>query len=60
MTENQTYPEALRALNKAVYDTIRACRDTTMWPDVDRQFLRETAAATDKMVDSLEQSENSK
>ena len=49
----QTYPEAMRALNKAAYDAIRACRDTTMWPDVDRRYLRELATKTDKMVDDL-------
>jgi hypothetical protein len=53
MSRQQTYPEALRALNNAVYDTIRACRDTTQWPDVDRQFLRELATKTDRLVDDI-------
>jgi ribosomal 50S subunit-associated protein YjgA (DUF615 family) len=43
--------EALKALNKAAYDAIRAGRDTTMHPDLDRQSLREIARATDKLVD---------
>lgn len=46
-----TLHEALKALNKAAYDAIRAGRDTTMHPDLDRQFLREIAWATDKLVD---------
>ncbi|WP_395175092.1 hypothetical protein [Roseibium alexandrii] len=53
MSKQQTYPEALRTLNRAVYDTIGACRDTTEWPDVDRQFLRELATKTDRMVDDI-------
>ena len=42
---------ALRDLNKAAYAAIRAGRDTTMYPDLDRQSLREIAAATDRLVD---------
>ena len=43
--------DALKALNKAAYAAIKAGRDTTMHPDLDRQSLREIAAATDKLVD---------
>ena len=43
--------KALRALNIAAYDAIRAGRDTTLYPDLDRQSLREICAATDKLVD---------
>lgn len=43
--------EALQALNKAAYAAIRAGRDTTQYPDLDRQSLREIAWATDKLVD---------
>lgn len=46
-----TLHEALKALNKAAYDAIRAGRDTTMHPDLDRQSLREIAWTTDKLVD---------
>lgn len=43
--------DALKALNKAAYDAIRAGRDTTAHPMLDRQALREIAWATDKLVD---------
>jgi ribosomal 50S subunit-associated protein YjgA (DUF615 family) len=42
---------ALKALNKAAHDAIRAGRDTTAHPMLDRQSLREIARATDKLVD---------
>ena len=42
---------ALRALNDAAYAAIRAGRDTTAYPMLDRQSLRDIAAATDKLVD---------
>lgn len=42
---------ALRDLNDAAYAAIRAGRDTTAHPDLDRQALREIAWATDKLVD---------
>lgn len=43
--------DSLRALNDAAYAAIRAGRDTTQYPNLDRQSLREIAAATDKLVD---------
>ena len=43
--------DALQELNRAAYAAIRAGRDTTMHPDLDRQSLREIAWATDKLVD---------
>lgn len=43
--------DALKALNAAAYDAIRAGRDTTLHPMLDRQALREIAAMTDKLVD---------
>ena len=46
-----TLIEALRALNSAAYDALRAGRDTVEYPDLDRQSLRQIAAATDKLVD---------
>ena len=46
-----TLQEALKALNAAAYDAIRAGRDTTAYPMLDRQALREIAAMTDKLVD---------
>lgn len=42
---------ALRALNNAAYAAIRAGRDTTQYPDLDRQKLREIARDTDKLFD---------
>ena len=42
---------ALMALNKAAYAALRAGRDTTMHPDLDRQSLHQIAWATDKLVD---------
>lgn len=43
--------DALKALNKAAYDAIRAGSDTEAHPMLDRQSLREIARATDKLVD---------
>lgn len=42
---------ALRALNDAAYQAMRAGKDTTTYPNLDRQSLRDIAAATDKLVD---------
>ncbi|WP_434286267.1 hypothetical protein [Celeribacter sp. SCSIO 80788] len=42
---------ALKDLNAAAYAAIRAGVDTTQYPDLDRQKLREIARATDKLVD---------
>lgn len=42
---------ALQALNRAAYAAMRAGRDTTLHPFLDRQALREIATATDKLVD---------
>ncbi|MDT8329009.1 MAG: hypothetical protein RQ750_16805 [Roseovarius sp.] len=50
-----TLHEALKALNKAAYDAIRAGRDTTMHPDLDRQSLREIVWTTDKLVEKTRQ-----
>jgi len=47
-----TYSEAIRALNRAAYAAIRACRDTTEHPMVDRQSLRQIALMTDELVDA--------
>jgi len=46
-----TYAQAIRALNKAAYDAIRAGGDTTSLPDIDRHSLRLIAGETDRMVD---------
>lgn len=46
-----TYEQAIRSLNEAAYAAIRACKDTTMHPDVDRQALRSIARETDRLVD---------
>ena len=42
---------ALRALNDAAYAAIRAGSNTTLYPYLDRQTLREICTATDKLVD---------
>lgn len=42
---------ALQALNEAAYAALRAGRDTTQYPMLDRQTLREIATATDRLVD---------
>ena len=47
-----TYMEAVRRLNEAAYKAIRACKDTTRYPMVNRHMLREIAAMTDRLVDA--------
>lgn len=46
-----TYEEAVRKLNDAAHAAIRACADTTDYPMVDRQSLRQIARMTDDLVD---------
>lgn len=46
------YMTAVRNLNEAAYNAIRACKDTTRYPMVNRHMLREIAALTDKLVDA--------
>ena len=43
--------KALRALNKAAYDAVQAGKDTTLYPMLDRQQLRELCTITDNLVD---------
>lgn len=52
MTAPDPFFAALRKLNSAAYAVIRACRDTTECPDVDRQALRQIARMTDDLVDN--------
>ncbi|ULJ73634.1 hypothetical protein [Rhizobium gallicum] len=47
----KTYAQAIRELNNAAHNAIRACKDTIEYPMVDRQTLRELAALTDKLFD---------
>lgn len=42
---------ALRALNDAAYAALRAGKDTTKYPMLDRQTLREICAMSDQLVD---------
>ena len=49
---NKTYEQAIRDLNEAAYAAIRACKDTTRYPMVNRQMLREIATMTDNLVDA--------
>lgn len=51
MDTNGELDTALRALNKAAYDAVRAGRDTTLYPMLDRQTLRELCRITDDLVD---------
>ena len=43
--------EAMRDMNNAVYRVLTAGRDTTLFPDLDRQSLREMARKTDEMFE---------
>ena len=43
---------ALRALNDAAHAAIRAGRDTTQYPDLNREALRRIARETDTLVDT--------
>lgn len=47
-----TLQEALRALNVAAYDAYRAGKDTTEYPDFNRQAMRDLLRMTDNLVDS--------
>lgn len=51
MTDKAKYLDAIRALNDAAYAALRAARDTTALPMVNRQRLREIATLTDKQAD---------
>ncbi len=53
MSNQQTYPEALRALNDAVYAALRAEGAPKSREDADRQFLLNLATKTDRMVDDI-------
>jgi len=48
-----TYPEALRVLNRAAYDALRAPEAPKDRQHPDREFLLELAHKTDKMVDDI-------
>lgn len=50
--ESDPYMESVRRLNEAAYAAIRACKDTTRYPMINRHMLREIAAMTDKLVDA--------
>lgn len=51
MTADDPLFAALKALNAAAYYAIMAGRDTTQYPDIHRQMLREIAGMTDDLVD---------
>jgi hypothetical protein len=44
--------DALRDLNKAAYAAIRAGKDTTAYPMLNRQKLREIARLTDEIFEN--------
>jgi CRP-like cAMP-binding protein len=48
----QTYIAAIKALNDATYAALRAARDTTELPMINRQLLREMARDSDALVDA--------
>lgn len=48
----QDLSTALRALNEAAYAVIRAGKDTTAHPDLNREALRRIARETDRLVDT--------
>lgn len=50
-----TYQQAIRNLNEAAYAAIRACRDTTKYPDINRHDLHEIARTTDRLLDEHEE-----
>lgn len=45
------YQRAVRALNEAAYAVIRAGKDTTALPDIDRRSLRLICSETDRLVE---------
>ena len=52
MTQETRYLLAIQVLNEAAYDAIRAAKDTTTLPDVNRHLLRSVARITDDIVDA--------
>lgn len=44
--------QALRDLNEAAHAAIRAGKDTTRYPDLNREALRRIARETDMLVDT--------
>jgi len=53
MTDKQAaYLAAIRALNNAAYAAVKAAKDTTEMPMVNRQALRKIAAMSDRLVDA--------
>ena len=50
--EEQEYTAAIKALNSAAYAALRAAKDTTALPNVNRHLLRGIARMTDDLVDA--------
>lgn len=48
-----TYPEALRALNKAAWNAVTASKGAVVESNPDYRALRELARETDRLVDEL-------
>ena len=46
-----TLHQALRQLNEAAYATLKAGRDTSLYPHLDRAALRNIISQTDALVD---------
>lgn len=49
---SQDLQTALRALNEAAYAAIKAGKDTTAHPALNREALRRIARETDRLVDT--------
>lgn len=50
------YEQAIRTLNCAAYAAVRAGKDTTALPEIDRQSLRLICSETDRLVEQGEKS----
>jgi hypothetical protein len=48
----KAYIESIKRLNAAAYDALRAARDTTELPMVNRHLLRGVARISDDLVDA--------
>jgi|DEB0MinimDraft_3_1074331.scaffolds.fasta_scaffold150191_3 ElaB/YqjD/DUF883 family membrane-anchored ribosome-binding protein len=49
--DEKALKEAMRDLNNAVYRVMTAGKDTTLFPNLNRQALREMARTTDEMFE---------
>jgi hypothetical protein len=52
MTAAEKYIAAVKVLNEAAYAALRAAKDTTELPNVNRHLLRGVARISDDLVDA--------